>query len=177
MKARLAVAAFALTAAAAASGAELATAAAGRAGHAGVDYASLVRGAAPTLAAWADLRRPAFRGFVATRRAETAAFASAMTPADRQRLDSVDFRRDVVIGAFRRFPSGSYTFEITGIERRNGAFALSAAVGRPPGGLASVFTAYDVVVVRRSALRRPIPRRAALARVVTRDLAGVAAGS
>ena len=76
----------------------------------------------------------------------------------------VDYGRNVVVSALKPFNEGGWLVQITDVWRPQGVVAVSAHVIEPTGDRLQVeTTAYEIVRVPRTLLRRPVPARAVLA--------------
>ena len=103
---------------------------------------------------------PRQRAFVAGSLAATHAFATFLSPADREALVSVDYRTRAVVAVFRTVPSTGYTLEIRSLRRRGSRLTIVAALRQPTGIVAPVvLVACHVVSVPRRLLGTPLPRR------------------
>jgi hypothetical protein len=108
--------------------------------------------------------RPSPSGVVIARtRAEAVRLAGRLRRADRESLESVDFRRYVLAAAFVRVPTPCHAFDVAEVRRRRDTLLVTVVVGGQRGICTQVVsTGYQVIELRRTAFGGSVPGRAAL---------------
>ena len=113
------------------------------------------------------------RAFVAGTYRATAPFRADLVDVDRAALRKVDFRRNVVVAAFRKAPSCGYRLDILRLDRVGRRLTVTIRLKGPPETMncMAITQPYHVIAVPRRALRSPLPTR-----VVVRALPPVSTG-
>jgi hypothetical protein len=113
------------------------------------------------------------RAFVAGSYRATAPFRGDLVDLDRAALRKVDFRRNVVVAAFRKAPSCGYKLHVLRLDRVRRRLTVTIRLEGPPGTVncMAVTQPYHVIAVSRRVLHSPLPTR-----VVVRTLPPVSTG-
>jgi hypothetical protein len=113
------------------------------------------------------------RAFVAGTYRATAPFRTDLVDVDRAALRKVDFRRNVVVAAFRKAPSCGYRLDILRLDRAGRRLTVTIRLKGPRGTVncMAITQPYHVIAVPRRVLTAPLPTR-----VVVRTLAPVSTG-
>lgn len=98
-------------------------------------------------------------GFIAGTRAATARFSNLMRPEDAAKLQTLNYRQDAVVAIFYCFGTSGHEIGVQGMSRQGGV--LRALVEKRAQGVhySTPTAAYQVVAVRKSTLKVPIPTR------------------
>ncbi len=108
-------------------------------------------------------RQSATGAVIARTHAEAMRLAGRLRRADRESVESVDFRRYVVAAAFVRVPTPCHAFNVAEVARGGDTLLVAMVVGRQREICTQVVsTGYQVIELRRAAFGGSVPRRAAL---------------
>ena len=110
--------------------------------------------------------------FVAGTYRATASFRADLIDVDQAALRKVDFRRNVVVAAFRKAPSCGYRLDILRLDRAGRRLTVTIRLKGPTTmNCMAITQPYHVIAVPRRVLRSPLPTR-----VLVRTLPTVSTG-